>query len=334
MNFDPILSTPAAVFMALAAAAMWGTWFISLKHLGEYPVQAFYITLFATSLVIVWGAGFILDGRALLSNIADVWRVNPMKIIATLLCGVAYASGLNISLRVMRLIGLTLSQPLQQTLNLIIGTAVTTMIGGRPEGLTVSKLLLSALFLILAVALVSLAENRRNRALQTEEEARAGTKVASMMGKAIPLLLLSALFQTGYSFGISYGLQSITQPVGMAVMPFMAMLCTGAFIGVMLTDGITLTRKKQWHLLLKAPFSIHKWGIFSGFCHYGGNIIHTFATRNLSSAITFPLGLTAGLWTQLWGLRYGEFKGAPVSAYVFQFGSFACYILGAFFVVV
>lgn len=332
MNLDPILSTPVAVFMALAAAMMWGTWFISLKHLDDYPVEAFYITLFATSLVVVWGAGMLLDGRALFSNIAEVFRISPMKIIGTLICGVLYASGLDLTLRVMRMIGLTLSQPLQQSLNLMIGTVVTTVIGGWPEGLTIPRLLASCVFLILAVVLVSFAERRKSRGQAAADEGPEAKKGGSIMRRAIVLLVISSLFQTGYSFGISYGLKSVTQPVGMAVMPFMCILCTGAFIGVMLTNGVTLTRKKQWNRLFGAPFRVHKWGIFSGCFHYGGNIIHTFATRNLSSAITFPLGLTCGLWTQLWGLRYGEFRGAPMSAYVLQFSSFACYILGAVFI--
>ena len=118
--------------------------------------------------------------------------------------------------------------------------------------------------------------------------------------------------------------------MGLQVLPFMALLCTGAFLGVMLTCGVVLTRRRQWHCIWQAPFSIHKWSIFSGFCHYGGNIIHSFATRGLSAAVSYPLGLTSGLWTQLWGLGYGEFKGAPVRAYVYQFASFACYVAGAY----
>lgn len=315
--------------LALAAAMMWGTWFISLKHLGDYPVEGFYVTLFASSLVLVWGVGFALDKGALTANIASVFAKDPMRVVGTFVCGILYAAGLDITLKVMGMIGLTLSQPLQQSLNLMIGTLVTTLVGGWPEGLTGGKLTLSAVFLLLAVVLVSFAERKKSAG-----QAQAGDSPRqSLMGKAIMLLVLSALFETGYSFGISYGLQSVTQSAGMAVMPFMCVLCTGAFFGVMLTNGVKLTRRHQWRTVFAAPWRIHKWGVMSGAFHYGGNIIHTFATRHLSSAITFPLGLTSGLWTQLWGLYYGEFKGAPKSAYVYQFASFACYILGAYFVV-
>ena len=100
-------------------------------------------------------------------------------------------------------------------------------------------------------------------------------------------------------------------------------------LGLPLAILLVLTRRHQWHVIRETPFAIHKWSIFSGICHYGGNIIHTFATRGLSTAVAYPLGLASALWTQLWGLGYGEFKGAPKSAYVYLFLSFACYVAGA-----
>ena len=68
-NFDPQLSTSLAIFFSLFAAFVWGTWFIILKHLDDYPVDAFYMTLFGFSLVLVWGFAFaiiagVVGGRA------------------------------------------------------------------------------------------------------------------------------------------------------------------------------------------------------------------------------------------------------------------------------
>jgi len=53
MNFDPIITTPVAFFMALLAPAMWGSWFISLKYLGENSIEKFSIILFSSSMVLV-----------------------------------------------------------------------------------------------------------------------------------------------------------------------------------------------------------------------------------------------------------------------------------------
>lgn len=88
MNFDPNISTGAAVLMGLLTAGMWGTWFISLKYLGDYPLEAFYLTLFATSIVIVWGVGFTLNGGALCINLKEEWQSDQSRILVTFVCGI------------------------------------------------------------------------------------------------------------------------------------------------------------------------------------------------------------------------------------------------------
>ena len=313
-----------AILVALSAAFMWGTWFISLKHLKEYPIEAFYMVMFTFSLVFVWGVCLLLEGKAIFENILLVGREYPSKIIVTLIGGVLYAAGMGLSLKIMEKVGLALSQPLLQSITLVGGVLVTLFVGGRPETLTNTKIILTVIFLLAAAVLVYLADLKRGAA-QTDE-----SKKPAPLKTVVGLTVLSALLTVSYDAAMSYGLETITQPVGLKVLPFMCLLCTGAFFGVLFTCGSALTRRRQWHVIWQTPFKIHKWSLFSGFCHYGGNIIHSFATKGLSTAVSYPLGLTCGLWTQLWGLWYGEFKGAPVSAYVYQFASFACYVAGAY----
>ena len=312
-----------AIMVALTAAIMWGTWFISLKYLKDYPIEAFYVVMFSFCLVFVWGIGFLLEGSEIFSNIALIFSQYPSKIFCTLLGGVLYAAGMWVSLKVMEKVGLALSQPLLQSITLIAGTLFTLVLGGRPESLTNTKIVLTVLFLLAAAFLVYMADQKRSASEETE------VKASAPLRTVVGLTVLSALLTVSYDASMSYGLETITQPVGLKVLPFMCLLCTGAFLGVMLTCGAVLTRRHQWHVIRETPFAIHKWSIFSGICHYGGNIIHTFATRGLSTAVAYPLGITSALWTQLWGLGYGEFKGAPKSAYVYLFLSFACYVAGA-----
>lgn len=324
MNVLNSLSGFPAILVALTAAIMWGTWFISLKYLKDYPIEAFYVVMFSFCLIFVWGAGFLLEGGELLENIRLIGAQYPSKIAFTILGGILYAAGIWVSLKVMDRVGLALSQPLLQSITLIAGVIVTLFVGGRPETLTDTKIILTVIFLLGAAILVYLADRTR-AAGQEATEGKRRTPLKAVVG----LTALSAVLTVSYDAAMSYGLETITQPVGLKVLPFMCLLCTGAFIGVMVTCGAVLTKRRQWHMIWRAPFSIHKWSLFSGLCHYGGNIIHTFATRGLSTAVSYPLGLTSGLWTQLWGLAYGEFKGAPARAYVYQFASFACYVAGA-----
>ena len=129
MNLLNNLTGFPAVQVALTAAIMWGTWFISLKYLKEYPIEAFYVVMFAFSLVFVWGVGFLLEGKALLENIALVGTQFPWKIVCTLVGGMLYAAGLWVSLKVMDKVGLALSQPLLQSVTLIAGVLVTLVVG-------------------------------------------------------------------------------------------------------------------------------------------------------------------------------------------------------------
>ncbi|RQV95205.1 hypothetical protein EH221_06645 [bacterium] len=329
MNFDPFISSEVAIIMTLTAAFMWGSWFICLKYLDDYPIEGFYIILFSTSMIIVWGLGFLLDGSSLIQNLRDVWHANPSKVYVTFVCGFLYVSGMQFSLRVMRMIGLAISQPLSASISIIIGTLVSGIIGGIPEGMTILRIMLAAAFLLAAVYLTMKAGRIRNRD-QAAANIDSGLPTdPAAIRQAIILLLISAIFIPAYSTGLSYGLKSITQPDGLAVMPFMTMLCSGAFTGALIICGTGLTIKKKWDAVIHAGFSKYKLGIISGFAHYGGNIIHTFATRHLSSVVSWPLGFTAGLWTQSWGLIYGEFKGASKKAYILLFSGFVSYLIGA-----
>ena len=330
MNFNPTIAQPLAITMALLAPAMWGSWFICLKYLKEYPIEAFYMTLFVASMVIVWGTGFILDGSSLIGNMVDVWEIDKTKIIYTFICGILYVIGMQLSLRVYSILGLTLAQPVQSSIGVVVGTIVTSVVGGIPEGFTVSRIIISAGFIISALLMCFYAGNLRNRA-QKEQKVDTGlSKDPKEIKLAIIMMIVGSLFMPAYSFGLSYGLKSITQPVGMAVMPFMAVLVTGAFVGAFFTAYVPLWKRGEHKVFFNYGWKIHRLGLIAGLCHYGGNIIHTFATSHLSTVVSWPLGLTGGLWTQMWGLKFGEFKGAPKKAYWFLGVGILCYLLGSF----
>ncbi len=331
MNFDPQLSSGVAVFMALLAASMWGTWFISLKHIGDYPLDGFFITLFATSVVFVWVVALLIDGGAVAANIATVWAQDQSRILVVLGGGSIYVMGMRFSLSVQRTLGLSLAQPIQSAIGTISSLAITMVVGGVPAGVSVLRLVGATFVLILAVLLAMYAGRLRSKSQATQ--AKNGAYVPmSALWRSLGLIFLGSLLTPAYPFALSYGLKSTTQPNGLAVLPFMALLATGAFLGSILTSGVALTRHGEWHRVFTAPWRTHKFGVWSGLFHYGGNIIHTFSTAFLSASIAFPLGITAGLWTQMWGLVYGEFKGSPRRAYVALAGGILLYVIGGYII--
>ena len=52
MNILNNLTGLPAILVALTAAIMWGTWFISLKYLKDYPIEAFYVAVSYTHLTL------------------------------------------------------------------------------------------------------------------------------------------------------------------------------------------------------------------------------------------------------------------------------------------
>ncbi len=333
MNFSPDITTGTAIFLSLLAAFFWGTWFISLKYLGDYPVDGFYMTLFTTALLFVWAVGFILDGNALLADIRSTFVNDPAVVFVTPACGVLYVIGIRFSLVAMQRIGLSLSQPIQASFSILIGTLISGLVGGIPSTVNPAGIAAACLVLFAAVYVSVAAGQRRSRELSSELAVSSGLHYTTQdLWRSTFLLVLSSVFIQAYTFGLSFGLRTVSHARGLAVMPFMVLLASGAFVGALLTSGLILTARKQWQLVFQASFRIHVFGILSGLFHYGGNIIHTIGTTALSPVISWPLGMTQGLWTQFWGLVYGEFKGASRRVYALLFTGIGLYLLGAYLI--
>jgi hypothetical protein len=332
MNINPKLPTDIAIIIALSGAFLWGTWFVSIKYLVDYSLDGFFVTLFTTSFIFVWAIGYVLDGHALFSNIQEVYITDPSRITITLACGAIYVIGFRISFYVFNIIGLSISQPMRNSMNVLIGTLVSAVVGGIPKGLSVPKLIVACILLTTAIISSLIAGNLHTHTSSINKTKSRLIFSSHDLRKSLGLIVLASGLSTGYSFGISYGLVSVSHPFGLSVMPFMAVLVTGATIGAFCSSGVVLTLRHQWGRIIHAGMSKHKIGIIAGILHYSGNIIHTFATANLSSVVSWPLGATSGLWTQVWGLIYGEFQGASRRAYIALFTGIVLYLAGAYLI--
>src|SRR5688572_2950949 len=150
-NLDPNLPLGLAIGMALFAASLWGSWAVSLKYLQDYPLDGYNLTIFATSLVFVWAVGLLLDGSALLGNIQDMLASDPIRVVVTLICGFVYVNGIRLSVIVQDTIGLSLAQPIQSSIVILVGTFVSAFVGGIPDGVSLVTVFIACLFLIAAV---------------------------------------------------------------------------------------------------------------------------------------------------------------------------------------
>jgi glucose uptake protein GlcU len=68
--------------------------------------------------------------------------------------------------------------------------------------------------------------------------------------------------------------------------------------------------------------------LISASCHYGGNIIHTIAIPQVSAAIAWPMGQAANIWSYIWGVLYGEFKGSSKKTYIILLSGILLFVVG------
>jgi hypothetical protein len=226
---------------------------------------------------------------------------------------------------VMQSIGLALAQPITSSINVLFGTGISFLIGGVPQGMTVWRILTACAFLVAAVFLTSLAGRARREASKVAKDSGLG----EITGRILGMSVLGALGGVFYSTSVAFSLKSTTQPVGLAVMPFLCLLISGAWIGAMIICGTLMTKKKAWPMVRVVKSRLYELITLAAVVHYSGSILHAYATRALSAVVSWPLGITSSLWTQVWGLVYGEFKHAPAKAYRLLVAGVICYLLGS-----
>lgn len=66
----------------------------------------------------------------------------------------------------------------------------------------------------------------------------------------------------------------------------------------------------------------------AAFCHFGGNVLHAVFAPVVSVAIATVLGNSYHCWSYIWGLLYGEFKGAGRRSYLMLFTGISLFVAG------
>lgn len=318
------LSTEAATGAALLASFFWGTWSVILKYTKKLPLSVFYLILLSAGMVFIWTVGALLEGSNLSLAIRSAFVNDPVRVLVILLAGIVTSFTNSSSIWVMRTVGLALSQPISASLSLIVGTTISYLIGGMPGNMPLWRLFLAAALLIAAIFFSF--GSSRSRPTDLEEGRGRITK------KVFLFILISSMTGIIYSTTVAYGLKSVTQSAGLEIMPYLCLFISGLWIGALIINLYLLNKNRQW-AILRTVSARQIWLISAAsWVHYSGNVLHAFATRQLSSTLSWPLGMTSGLWTQLWGLVYGEYKGAPAKAYWYLAASVFSYTAGAFII--
>jgi hypothetical protein len=144
------------------------------------------------------------------------------------------------------------------------------------------------------------------------------------------LVVVNTFFLSFYTIAVSIGLKSDLRPDGFSSLTNMGILVLGAFIGSSLLAVIYLQKKHQLHRFLE-PFKKKRLFLFAfiaASCHFGGNILQSIVAPFIGVAIATPMGYSYHMWSYIWGLIYGEYRGASKRTYgILLLGIFA-FIIG------
>ena len=281
--------------------------------------------LYTSSFVLVWTVTLILQPSLVPEGVFAVLQGRAGSVIDLLICGAFMAVGLQIQMFIMNKVGLILPNSINATIGIFLGTAVTAIVGKLPPNISLGFVFLAACLLLAATVICQISGKLRDG--DFNKKAKGETIKTDF--RYIPVMLVSSLLTISYSYGLAKEIKTELNPDGLPALVCVAVLATGSFIGTLICSGIVLTIRREWK---KAFRPEHKIGIamgcISGMCHYGGNILNILATPVISVAVAFLMGRTGSMWTYIWGIVYGEYRGARKRTYATLFGGILLFIGG------
>jgi len=321
------LASNTAVIIVLFVTFLWGSWFQAVKHTGNYPIAGFISWMYTFSVIIV-GISVVFLQDSMIPNgfIEEVSRNIPLSVFL-LACGVVFAAAMQMHLAVVGRIGLILSTSVSATCCILCGTLVSSFFGGIPEGASFASIFLASLLLVLATVICQYAGVRRDREIKKCEEEVKGSRGYDI----VLLIFINAVLMSSYPLATSVGIQSPLNPEGMSSLTCMGLLAAGAFVGAQIFMVIEVRRKKQKEAFRRPDKGYGKillMAFIAACCHFGGNVLHAAAVPVISAAIATAMGNSYHVWSYIWGIFYGEFKGASLKTYLLLGGGVLLFIMG------
>lgn len=320
-NGEIKMNTQIAIAGIIFVTFLWGSWFQTVKHIESFPVHAFISMMYGISAVIVW-LSIGLAGRSMIPQGVFYEMKNNVGLTAAVLgCGLVFGIAMQLHLTVVKRIGLILSTSVSATCAILGGTIVSAIFAGVPEGMSVSILFIASFLLILATITCQYAGICRDREKQKSEKAE------SRVQDVLLLAFINLILMSSYPLANSIGLRSELNPDGLSSLTNMGILVIGACLGSVLCTLLSFRRKKPE----KGSVPMRKilfLATIAAFCHFGGNVLHAVFAPVVSVAIATVLGNSYHCWSYIWGLIYGEFKGAGRKSYLLLFTGILLFVAG------
>lgn len=301
-------STPVAIFLTLAAAAMWGSWMQIVKVRKGYPIIGVAVMLYIFSFILVWGVTLALSPILLPDGIIPSIHEYQNYAGEIMLGGAMMSVGMIISLTIMNNLGLMLATTLSGAITSILGIITSIYKEGLPDNpMALPLIVATATLFIIASYICSKASSMCAQDRAATKGKTIKTKGGKLPFKDILLILVDSILMNGWASGTATGTAAGIPPI--LTCAFMA---TGSALSIAIIGAVVFTRKKMWKTVLcigssKRPLVLTA---ISACCHYGGNMLSIYSMPAISATLSFLFGKTSNIWTYFWGFYYKEFSGA------------------------
>ena len=304
------LTIGTAIFLTLTATFLFAFWYQALKHLGDYPLAGFVMWLYISSFLTILAANKALGVRDMPAGIGAELAGKGLAAFGVCLGGAAMTYGLIVSLIHMKEFGMIANQAISGTVGAILGLVLTFVVGGLSKNVSLFLVLLSAVVLIGASAILQYSSVIKEGVIKEQKQKVTAEKLGSLK-KQNRMLIFSNVLMLGYSVAYMLGTKSDLHPNGFPALLCVLLLSIGSLFAALSYAAVSLTRNHQWRQAILPPNKLPiLMALGAGICHYGGNLMQIYALPLLSAPVSNLLLKTSSLWTYLWGVVYGEYKGA------------------------
>lgn len=311
------LSQSSAVVILLFVTFLWGSWFQTVKHTGDYPIYVFLNWMYLFSILVVWIPIFLFEKKMIPDGVFHEITSDIPRAAIVFICGCIYAIGMQIQLSAVSRVGLILSTSITSTCSILSGVIVSAILGGVPEGASIVMILIAALFLVAGTIVCQVSGKMRDTDIKKNEVV--DTKIKVTVKDILKLVFVSAVLQPFFSVASSIGLKTDLRPNGFSSFTCMGILCLGAFVGTSIFSLIMITKAHLWDKVFHPTVKMSRiitMAIIAACCHFGGNLLNAVASPVVSVVIATGIGYSYGIWSYLWGMVYGEFSGAKKKTFV------------------
>lgn len=318
------LSTPLSLAMVLCASLMWGSWLQFLRRIGKYPVAAFMLWLYSFSFVLITVATLFLKKWFIPEGIIHTICAAPGYSIFVFICGMLFCVSTQIQMSVLNKAGVVFCTAVTAMVSIPYGFLITSFFGKIPSTVSLPLLILGVALIFTAGLLCKHSTMLRDKDWGVAYEQADANRTKYM------LIILLCVFLLGpsYTLAMTIAPRTAANPNGLPTVLLVAILSAGSLVGTWIVSGIRLTLAGQWKEVAAARNKKYiLFACISGFCHYGGNLIHTIAIPSLSMSIAWPLGNLSSFWQYLWGVIQGEMKNVSKKTKVFFITGLLFYLL-------